>query len=218
MDLNELDFEDIGRWPPIYMVVATMIAFFLVIGGGYYFFTMDHWAQLGKVEKKEIELKTDFSAKQKKAANLGAYKEQMAEMEKRFGTMLKQLPKKTEVADLLVEVSQTGLSNGLEFSLFQPKGEIKKEFYAELPISINVTGTYHQFGGFVSEIAALPRIVTIHNVVMKPKTKVKSKNNNDLNENQLLTLTLLAKTYRYLDEDEVSGGSGKGKRKKRGRK
>jgi len=124
--------------------------------------------------------------------------------------MLKQLPKKTEVADLLVEVSQTGLSNGLEFSLFQPRAEIKKEFYAELPISINVTGTYHQFGGFVSEIAALPRIVTIHDVVMKPK-KSSSK---DLNENQLLTLTLLAKTYRYLDEDDISTGNGKRKKRR----
>ena len=136
----------------------------------------------------------------------------MEEMEKRFGTMLKQLPKKTEVADLLVEVSQTGLSNGLEFSLFQPKGEIKKEFYAELPIAINVTGTYHQFGGFVSEIAALPRIVTIHDVAMKPKTKIKNKDN--LNENQLLTLTLLAKTYRYLDDDELSGDNGKRKKRR----
>ncbi|MFK5893216.1 MAG: type 4a pilus biogenesis protein PilO [Pseudomonadota bacterium] len=212
MDLNELDFEDIGRWPSIYMVVATFIAFFLVIGGGYWFFTKDHWTQLETIEKKEIQLKQDFSSKQKKAANLGAYRKQMQEMEKRFGTMLKQLPKKTEVADLLVEVSQTGLSNGLEFSLFQPKGEIKKEFYAELPISINVTGTYHQFGGFVSEIAALPRIVTIHNVVMKPKEKLKGKTN--LNENQLLTLTLLAKTYRYLDDNEMSGSGGKRKKRR----
>jgi len=210
MDLNELDFEDIGRWPAIYMVVASIIAFLLIIGAGYWFITKDHWAELGNVEKKEIELKQDFSSKQKRAVNLEAYREQMQEMEKRFGTMLKQLPKKTEVADLLVEVSQTGLSNGLEFSLFQPRAEIKKEFYAELPISINVTGTYHQFGGFVSEIAALPRIVTIHDVVMKPK-KSSSK---DLNENQLLTLTLLAKTYRYLDEDDISTGNGKRKKRR----
>jgi len=210
MDLNELDFEDIGRWPAIYMVVAAIIAFLLIIGAGYWFITKDHWAELGNVEKKEIELKQDFSSKQKRAVNLEAYREQMQEMEKRFGTMLKQLPKKTEVADLLVEVSQTGLSNGLEFSLFQPRAEIKKEFYAELPISINVTGTYHQFGGFVSEIAALPRIVTIHDVVMKPK-KSSSK---DLNENQLLTLTLLAKTYRYLDEDDISTGNGKRKKRR----
>ncbi len=208
MDLNELDFEDIGRWPSIYMVGATILAFVVVVGAGVWFFTKDHWAQLEAVEKKEIVLKQEFSSKQKKAVNLSAYREQMVEMEKRFGTMLKQLPKKTEVADLLVEVSQTGLSNGLEFSLFQPKGEIKKEFYAELPISINVTGTYHQFGGFVSEIAALPRIVTIHNVVMKPKSKTKNK----VNENQLLTLTLLAKTYRYLDDDEQSTGKRKRRR------
>ena len=214
MDLNELDFEDIGRWPSVYMFGAIAIAFFAVIGAGYYFFTMDHWAKLGVVEKKEIQLKTDFSTKQKKAANLDDYKLQMVEMEKRFGTMLKQLPKKTEVADLLVEVSQTGLSNGLEFSLFQPKGELKKEFYAELPISINVTGTYHQFGGFVSEIAALPRIVTIHNVVMKPKTKAKTKGATQaVLENQLLTLTLLAKTYRYLEESETSNNERKRARK-----
>jgi len=216
MDLNELDFEDIGRWPAIYMIVASIIAFVLIIGAGYWFITKDHWAKLGAVENKEIQLKQDFSSKQKRAVNLEAYREQMQEMEKRFGTMLKQLPKKTEVADLLVEVSQTGLSNGLEFSLFQPRAEIKKEFYAELPISINVTGTYHQFGGFVSEIAALPRIVTIHDVVMKPKSKSASSGANTLNENQLLTITLLAKTYRYLDGDDIS--SGKGKRKKRRQK
>ncbi|MFK5985693.1 MAG: type 4a pilus biogenesis protein PilO [Pseudomonadota bacterium] len=213
MDLNELDFEDIGRWPNIYMVVATILAFLLIVGAGFWFFTKDHWAELEVIEKKEITLKQEFSAKQKKAVNLAAYKEQMVEMEKRFGTMLKQLPKKTEVADLLVEVSQTGLSNGLEFSLFQPKGEIKKEFYAELPISINVTGTYHQFGGFVSEIAALPRIVTIHDVVMKPKAK--DKNKTDISDNQLLTLTLLAKTYRYLDEEELISGKGKQKKGRR---
>ncbi len=212
MNLNELDFEDIGRWPTIYMVIATFIAFFLVIGAGYWFFNKDHWSKLGVEEKKEIQLKNDFSIKQKKAVNLEAYREQMKEIERRFGTMLKQLPKKTEVADLLVEVSQTGLSNGLEFSLFQPKGEIKKEFYAELPIAISVTGTYHQFGGFVSEIAALPRIVTIHNVEMKPKSI--SKNNSELNKNQLLTVNLLAKTYRYLDEKELSDDNNKRKKRR----
>jgi len=213
MDLNDIDFEDIGKWPNIYMVVATLLAFVLVVGGGYWFFTKVHWAQLDVVEKKESTLKSEFSSKQKKAANLEAYKDQMTEMKKRFGTMLKQLPKKTEVADLLVEVSQTGLSNGLEFSLFQPKGEIKKEFYAELPISINVTGTYHQFGGFVSEIAALPRIVTIHNVVMKPN-KSNTKDRLEADTNQKLTLTLLAKTYRYLDDEELSQGNGKTRRKR----
>ncbi len=213
MDLNELDFEDIGRWPTSYMVVAAVIAFALVLAAGYWFITKDHWAELVKIEKKEEQLKKDFSAKQKKAVNLKAYKKQMKEMEKRFGSMLKQLPKKTEVADLLVEVSQTGLSNGLEFSLFQPGNEQKKEFYAELPISIKVTGTYHQFGGFVSEIAALPRIVTIHNVEMQPLELKDKKKDNDTEGNQLLSVVLLAKTYRYLDENESDG-----KRKKRRRK
>jgi len=207
VDLAELDFEDIGRWPALYMAVAVAIAFSLVIAGGYFAFTKDHIKKWEKVVKEENKLKDTFKVKQKKAANLGAYKAQMVEMEKRFGTMLKQLPKKTEVADLLVEVSQTGLSNGLEFSLFQPRGEVKKEFYAELPIAINVTGTFHQFGGFASEIAALPRIVTIHNVVMVPKGE------KELNEDQMLEINLLAKTYRYLDEDEDQGSSKKKKRR-----
>jgi len=203
MDLAELDFEDIGSWPTLYMLVAVAIAFVVVIVGGYFLFTKDHIKKWEKVVNQESKLKETFKAKQKKAVNLEAYKAQMVEMEKRFGTMLKQLPKKTEVADLLVEVSQTGLSNGLEFSLFQPRGEVKKEFYAELPIAINVTGSFHQFGGFASEIAALPRIVTIHDVVMVPKGKT------ELNEDQLLQISLLAKTYRYLDDDEEQGSSRK---------
>ena len=205
MNLNELDFEDIGRWPTLYMVIACILAFCLVLGAGYWFFTKDHWAKLVATEKKENSLKNKFKVQQKKAVNLIAYKKQLAEMNKRFGSMLKQLPKKTQVADLLVEVSQTGLSNGLEFSLFQPGPENKKEFYAELPISISVSGTYHQFGGFVSEIAALPRIVTIHNVKMKPDTRVKS----NQGEDQKLIITLLAKTYRYLEEDEKEKKSGR---------
>lgn len=198
MDLPEIDFEDIGSWPTLYMVVAVILAFILIIVGGYFAFTQDHIKKWKSVVKQEQTLKDKFQAKQKQAANLDAYKAQMEEMTKRFGTMLKQLPKKTEVADLLVEVSQTGLSNGLEFSLFQPRGEVKKEFYAELPIAINVTGTFHQFGGFASETAALPRIVTIHDVVMIPKGEA------ELNEDQLLEISLLAKTYRYLDDDEDS--------------
>jgi len=196
MDLAELDFEDIGSWPNLYMAVAVAIAFVAVIVGGYFLFTKDHLKKWEKVVKQETTLKETFKVKQKKAANLDAYKAQMVQMEKRFGTMLKQLPKQTEVADLLVEVSQTGLSNGLEFSLFQPRGEVKKEFYAELPIAINVTGTFHQFGGFASEIAALPRIVTIHDVVMVPKGE------KELNEDQMLRISLLARTYRYIDDDE----------------
>lgn len=210
MDLD-IDFNNIGKWPTQYMIGACVIAFVLVIALGGYLVIKDFWGELEKTETKEAQLKESFEVKQHRATNLDAYKKQMKEMEKRFGTMLKQLPKKTEVADLLVEVSQTGLGNGLEFSLFQPQSEVKQEFYAELPISIIVTGTYHQFSGFASEIAALPRIVTLHDIKMLPFKDSKSSSG----DNQKLTVSLMAKTYRYMDEDEVAGNSGKRRKRRR---
>ena len=225
MDLNELDFENIGSWPLVARLVAVFIVFAAVLGGGYYYFTQDKIAELEAVEAKEQPLKNEFKQKQGKAANLEAYKTQMAEMEKRFGSMLRQLPKKAEVADLLVEISQTGLSNNLEFSLFKPSAEIRKEFYAELPVNINVTGTYHDFGNFATGIAALPRIVTIHDVEMEPlkANKKSSKKEDDkpldLEADKKLTIKLIAKTYRYLDQDEISSSRQKKdkKKKRRGR-
>ncbi|WP_198262763.1 type 4a pilus biogenesis protein PilO [sulfur-oxidizing endosymbiont of Gigantopelta aegis] len=213
MNINELDFENIGSWPLGVRLIATFIVFALVLGGGFYYFTQDTMLELEKVESKEQPLKKEFKAKQGKAANLEAYKLQMVEMEKRFDSILKQLPQKTEVADLLVEISQTGLSNNLEFSLFKPSGESRKEFYAELPVNIKVTGTFHDFGGFATGIAALPRIVTIHNVSMVP---IKTKKDSVLDEaDKKLTITLVAKTYRYLDQDEISSTKKKSKRKRR---
>jgi type IV pilus assembly protein PilO len=214
MNLNELDFENIGSWPIGARLVAVFLVFAAVLGGGFYYFTQDKIAELEKVEAKEQPLKKEFKQKQGKAANLEAYKLQMVEMEKRFGSMLRQLPQKTEVADLLVEISQTGLSNNLEFSLFKPSGEIRKEFYAELPVNIKVTGTYHDFGGFATGIAALPRIVTIHEVAMLPGKQAKKKDVLDVDEDKKLTITLIAKTYRYLDQDEISTS----KKKKKGRR
>ncbi|MCB1789860.1 MAG: type 4a pilus biogenesis protein PilO, partial [Gammaproteobacteria bacterium] len=128
--------------------------------------------------------------KQAKAANLDAYRAQLAEMQESFGAMLRQLPNRTEVADLLVDVSQTGLAAGLEFELFQPQGEVPKDFYAELPIKIRVVGKYHEFGEFVSGLAALPRIVTIHDVEVRPQSA----------NSPTLVLEATARTYRYLDE------------------
>lgn len=214
MNLNELDFENIGSWPIGARLAAVFLVFAAVLGGGFYYFTQDKIAELEKVEAKEQPLKKEFKQKQGKAANLEAYKLQMVEMEKRFGSMLRQLPQKTEVADLLVEISQTGLSNNLEFSLFKPSGEIRKEFYAELPVNIKVTGTYHDFGGFATGIAALPRIVTIHEVAMLPGKQAKKKDVLDVDEDKKLTITLIAKTYRYLDQDEISTS----KKKKKGRR
>ncbi len=218
MNINELDFENIGGWPLGARLAAAFIIFAVVLGGGYYYFTQDQIMLLEKVEAKEQPLKTEFKAKQGKAANLQAYKSQMVEMEKRFGSMLRQLPQKTEVADLLVEISQTGLSNNLEFVLFKPSGETRKEFYAELPVNIKVTGTYHDFGGFATGIAALPRIVTIHNVTMVPGNQAKKDKKSevlDIDEDKKLTITLVAKTYRYLDQDEISSGKKKGNRRRR---
>ncbi len=221
MNLNELDFENIGGWPLAARLGAVFIVFAIVVGGGFYYFTQDSIAQLEAVKAKEEPLKKEFKSKQGKAANLEAYKQQMLEMEKSFGSMLKQLPQKTEVADLLVEISQTGLSNNLEFSLFKPSGEARKEFYAELPVNIKVTGTYHDFGGFATGIAALPRIVTIHNITMTPikksaKTKAQS-GNAEFDKDTKLTISLVAKTYRYLDQNEISSTRKRKKKKRRRR-
>nr|WP_320416311.1 type 4a pilus biogenesis protein PilO [Candidatus Reidiella endopervernicosa] len=136
-----------------------------------------------------MDLKKAFEFKQRKAANLDAYKEQLAEMERTFGALLRQLPNKAEIADLLVDISQTGLASGLEFELFKPTAERNKEFYVEHPINLKVIGQYHEFGEFASGIAALPRIVTLHDIGISPH---KSKD--------MLVMTARAKTYRYLEE------------------
>ena len=209
MNLNDIDFENIGGWPLALRLVAVFLVLATVLGGGFYFFTQDSIAELEKTEAREAPLKKEFKNKQGKAANLEAYRAQMVEMETRFGSMLRQLPQKAEVADLLVEISQTGLSNNLEFSLFKPSGEARKEFYAELPVNIKVTGTYHDFGGFATGIAALPRIVTIHNVNMSP-IKGKASGKDAIEPDTKLSITLIAKTYRYLDDEES-----KPKKKKR---
>jgi type IV pilus assembly protein PilO len=190
--LNELDFRNVASWPwPARMVVIAII-FAAVIGLGYWLDIKDQGMRLEKAEQKESELRLSLEAKAKKAANLEAYEQQLAEMRESFGAMLRQLPNKTEVAELLVDISQTGLASGLEFELFKPQSEVPKEFYAELPISIRVKGDYHEFGNFVSGVAALPRIVTVHDVAIE-RGKEKE---------QELTMNILAKTYRYLDEDE----------------
>jgi len=164
----------------------------LVVVAWYYLDIEEQYTDLARVEQTEQDLRQDFEIKQAKAANLDAYRAQLAEMEESFGAMLRQLPNRTEVADLLVDVSQTGLAAGLEFELFQPQGEVPKDFYAELPIKIRVVGDYHEFGEFVSGLASLPRIVTIHDVQIKPR-----KTGTDL------IMEATARTYRYLDE----GGS-----------
>ncbi len=184
------DFNEAGNWPVTIKMAAVALACALVVVGWVYYDTVDQWDSLGKAEKKESSLKKVFERKQAKAVNLAAYKQQLADMQKQFGAMLQQLPNKTQIADLLVDVSQAGLASGLEFNLFQPSGERKKDFYAEKPIRLTVIGDYHEFGEFVSNLAALPRIVTLHNVSLTPGKGGK------------MTMNATAKTYRYLDEDE----------------
>lgn len=193
-ELQSLDINDIGRWPLLFRILFIGLAFLLVVGGGYYQFV--HKAvlpQLESAEREEIDLKKDFELKQRKAANLDAYKSQLDEMTVSFGTMLRQLPGQTEIPSLLVDISQTGLASGLEEELFQPAVEQAKDFYAEKPIAIRLKGSYHELGQFVSGIAALPRIVTLHDINIAPVTK-------DLGAE--LTLNVTAKTYRYLDDDD----------------
>ncbi|MCU7843463.1 MAG: type 4a pilus biogenesis protein PilO [Candidatus Thiodiazotropha sp. (ex Monitilora ramsayi)] len=197
-ELNELDFSNVGIWPMPVKIVLVLVACVLVVVAGYYLDTEKQLKRLDSVEKKEMQLRTDFEIKQAKAANLDAYRKQLEEMKQSFGTMLRQLPNRTEVAELLVDVSQTGLASGLEFELFKPQAEVPREFYAELPIQIKVTGEYHEFGNFISGLAALPRIVTIHNVEMLEQKGNKERESG----RQALLLEATAKTYRYLDEEE----------------
>lgn len=189
--LSELDFNESGEWPTSIKTIAIVLMCIVIWAAGYYFVINDKKIELEGLEQKEVQLKSSFEIKQAKAANLEAYKEQMKEMKVVFSGMLQQLPRKSEVADLLIDISRTGLVNGLEFELFKPEGERPIDFYAELPISMNVTGTYHQFGEFVSAIAALPRIVTLHNFTLTP-----------LGESGKMSMTITAKTYRYFDEQD----------------
>jgi len=192
-DLNELDINNIANWPMPARVFVIALVFVGVLGLGYWLDIKDQRASLQQAEAKEQELRQTFEIKAKKAANLEAYEQQLAEMKESFGAMLRQLPNKTEVAELLVDISQTGLAAGLEFELFKPQAEVPKEFYAELPISIRVKGNYHEFGSFISGVAALPRIVTVHDINVEPDKDGK------------LTMDILAKTYRYMDEQEEGG-------------
>lgn len=193
--LRGLDINDPGAWPMPVKVAAIILLSVAVLGLGYWFDTRSQLAQLERAQHKETQLKKVFANKWSKAASLDAYRAQMQQMKQSFGAMLRQLPGKTEIADLLVDVSQAGIENGLDFELFKPEREKPAEFYAELPIKIKVTGTYHEFGKFVSKVAALPRIVTLHDIDI-------SRANGKKGGRGKLVMEATAKTYRYLEEGE----------------
>lgn len=209
IDFKELDLSDIGNWPAAGKAFIIFLVFAIVLTVGYFLDTNAQIEKIESLEKKEADLKQLFEFKQAKAANLGSYKAQLKEIERTFGSLLSQLPSRNEVADLLTDISQTGLSNNLEFDLFKPAGEQPKEFYAELPIDLKVRGEYHEFGKFMSGVASLPRIVTMHDFKITTIKEDNSKKNNRRKRKNLLLLEAKAKTYRYLDEKELAKLSGK---------
>jgi len=192
-ELQTLDVNDVGRWPLVFRAGVIAIVFVAVLGLGVYWFVVkDKAPQLSRVQEEEQQLRLTFENKQRKAANYDAYKAQLAQIEQSFGTMLRQLPGQTEIPSLIVDISQTGLAAGLQEKLFVPQPEVPRDFYAEKPIKIRLEGGFHELGNFVSGIAALPRIVTLHDINI---TRV----NEDAYDN--LSMEVTAKTYRYIDEE-----------------
>ena len=203
-----LDINNIGSWPVAIKATVVLILCGFITGLVYYFDTQDQLAELYAYQTKEQELKNNFEAKQKKAVNLDEYRQQLDEIEKSFGDLLRQLPDKTQVPDLLVDVSQTGLASGLEFELFKPGNETQKDFYAELPIDIRVLGSYMEFGTFISGLAALPRIVTIHNIRITLRKELPAGT-----KNKPLSMDAQVKTYRYFEEGSAAADPVKRSRK-----
>lgn len=187
LDFNELSVDNIGSWPLPVKVIAWILTFIVLVVAGYFYNIADMRVQLAQVETKEVELKQEFESKAFKAANLDALRKQMVEMEESFGALVSQLPTDTEVPGLLEDITNKGVESGLEIKSIKLQPEVGKEFYIELPISIEVTGTYHDFGTFVSGIAGLPRIVTLHDFRI----------NSDQKGQGVLSMSIAAKTYRY---------------------
>ncbi|MFW5454708.1 type 4a pilus biogenesis protein PilO [Thioalkalivibrio sulfidiphilus] len=190
-DLNNIDLKTIGTAPTAVKGIAIAIVVIAILGAGYWFIIKDQLTQLDRVKAEETQLRQTFETRQRRAANLQAYKDQLEEMRRTFGTMLRQLPSRTEIPSLLVDVSQTALSSGLEIDLFRPMAEERKGFYAEAPIQLRMHGSYEQMAEFTSGVASLPRIVTLHDVVIRPTQ-----------DGTRLTMEATAKTYRYLDETD----------------
>lgn len=199
-ELRSLDANDVGRWPFAFRIAVIALVFMIVLGIGVYLtIVKDRAPQLARAEQEEQTLRVAFESKQRKAANYDAYKAQLAEMQQSFGTMLRQLPGETEIPSLIVDISQTGLAAGLQEKLFQPQAEIPKDFYAEKPIKIILSGGYHEIANFVSGVAALPRIVTLHDISITPETK---------DSYDQLSMEVTAKIYRYLEQGSGTQGAG----------
>jgi type IV pilus assembly protein PilO len=207
-DLRNLDRHNVGGWPKSIKIFFTGLVFVVVLLAGWYFQISSQQDDLANAESQEERLKTEFSTKQAKSANLEALEQQLADMQDMLRTLLRQLPSKTEMPELLIDISQTALAAGIENELFQPGPEMIKEFYAEKPISLRMIGSYHQFGAFISGVASLPRVVilTMHDVSLRPQGKGPGqpapKKDAPIQAGGILTLEGTVKTYRYVEDDE----------------
>jgi len=190
LDLSDLDINNIGTWPSVIKGIVMVLVLALVLGAGYYLHLTDKQLQLERVQAKERELRSDFESKSFQAANLETYRQQKVEMEETFGTLLRQLPSDTEVPGLLEDITRAALENELKIESITLQPERRSQFYVELPIDIAVEGDYHRLGAFVSAVANLSRIVTLHDFTIAPQARSDG-----------LRMTILAKTYRYLEED-----------------
>jgi type IV pilus assembly protein PilO len=189
-DFADIDFNNVGSWPGPLKLIAMLLALALMLGGGYFFYLTDKQQVLERVQSKERELRSDFEAKSFQATNLEVYRQQKREMEETFGTLLRQLPSDTEVPGLLEDITRAALENELKIESITLQAERRSQFYVELPIDISVEGDYHRFGAFVSAVANLSRIVTLHDFNIAPQARTDG-----------LKMTIMAKTYRYLEED-----------------
>ena len=190
-DLRHLNMRDMGSWPLLPKIAILLVVFLAIVGAGYLLDWSDQWDTLEKSQAEEVKLKDQYSTKKAKAINFELYVQQLNEVEQSFGALVKQLPNRSEIDALLTDINQAGLGRGLQFELFRPATQERvQEFYAELPIKIRITGTYHDMGAFASDVAQLPRIVTLNDLVIN-------------NDKGTLVLDADAKTFRYLDEEEI---------------
>jgi len=192
-DLRSLDPKNMGSWPLPIRIVTLVALYVAILLAGYFFIIQDQRDEYGKLQDKETSIKAEFESKALQAANLDIYKKQLDDMQASFGTMLRQLPGQTEIPSLLQDISQAAQVDGLKQDLFRPGGEAPKDFYSEKPIDLTLEGGYHQFGKFVSDVATLPRIVTLHNINIHPVSGTGT---------DTLIMTLTAKTYRYLEDTQ----------------
>jgi type IV pilus assembly protein PilO len=201
-DVKNADINDPQSWPVSFKMILIVIGAAAILFGGYYYIIKDQITELERQQRTEASLKQTYLKKKELAINLPAYRKQMEEIKEKFGLLLQQLPNRTEVPELLIDITQAGLGEGLKFSLFDPGGRRVRDFYAELPIKLEVSGSYHQFGMFISEVAALSRIVTINDLTIKRQ------------KGQGLSMSATAKTYHYLDDEEIAAQQKKQKKKK----